>query len=73
MLDESNMEIVDQEYLDGIVAEEVKAFEEWYTADAMPLEHSNWFWRNVEGDYECNHVRAAWTGWMGRALLSPKR
>lgn len=46
---------------------ERRAFEEWYYVDALPLEHSNWFRRDGDGDYEFDHVDWAWRGWAARA------
>lgn len=48
---------------------ERREFQEWYEADAMPLEHSNWFRMDADGDYEMNHVQWAWQGWRARAGL----
>lgn len=46
---------------------ERKEFEKWYEADAMPLEHPNWFRKDSDGDYEFDFVNHAWHGWAGRA------
>ncbi len=46
---------------------EQRAFENWYEADAMPLEHSNWFRCDNDGDYELDYVHWAWRGWLARA------
>lgn len=40
-----------------------RAFEEWFEADAMPLEHSNWFAKNEDGDYKISHVDSSWEAW----------
>jgi hypothetical protein len=53
--------------------EERKAFEEWFEADAMPLEHSNWFRRDEDGEYEIYSVAHAWDGWKARAGLRSLR
>jgi len=29
-----------------------EAFEDWYEVDCYPCEHSNWFRRDSDGDYE---------------------
>lgn len=49
---------------------ERKKFERWYEDDAMPLEHSNWFKRDADGDYEIGDVHAHWRGWLARAERS---
>jgi hypothetical protein len=54
---------------DDRMASERRAFQEWYEADAMPLEHSNWFRVDVDGDYEIDTVRWAWIGWKARASI----
>jgi hypothetical protein len=41
-----------------------KAFEKWYAADAMPLEHSNWFKLDADGEYEDDHVQTNWRAWQ---------
>ena len=40
-----------------------KSFEDWFEADSMPLEHSNWFRRNEDGDYALDFVDYAWEVW----------
>lgn len=54
---------------EGRLVAERRDFQEWYEADAMPLEHSNWFKVDADGDYEFDHVRWAWNGWRARAGL----
>lgn len=49
------------------VAYERKAFESWYEVDALPLEHSNWFKVDSDGDYEFDFVADSWSGWKGCA------
>ncbi len=51
---------------------ERKAFEQWFEADAYPLEHSNWFRVDGDGDYEIDSVAQAWRGWCARAALLSK-
>lgn len=48
---------------------ERKLFEEWYEADAMPLE-TYWFERMNDGEYKLLCVEHAWHGWLGRARLA---
>lgn len=52
-----------------------EAFEEWFEADLMPLEHSNWFKRDPDGDYTLTVVSREWSVWQAawnrRAPLSP--
>lgn len=45
------------------------AFEEWYEADAMPCEHSNWFKRDpmFPEMYDMSQVEQAWSAWIARA------
>jgi len=42
----------------------MKSFERWFEADAMPLEHSNWFERDKDEPklYEIPSVQKAWAG-----------
>jgi hypothetical protein len=40
-----------------------KAFEEWFEADAMPLE-SDWFRKDADGDYAQTHVDQSWSAWQ---------
>jgi len=42
-----------------------KAFEEWFEADAYPLEHSNWFRRDPDhpDEYFSSPVQNAWEAW----------
>lgn len=40
-----------------------KDFEEWFEADAMPLEHSNWFGKDEDGDYLIDYINNYWQGW----------
>lgn len=49
--------------------DERRKFERWYEADAYPLEHSNWFAVDGDGDYRIDHVAWAWKGWEARAKL----
>ena len=49
---------------------ERKAFQSWFEADAMPLEHSNWFRMTSDGHYEFDYVERAWKGWIARAYRS---
>lgn len=50
-----------------------RAFEEWYEAEAMPLEHSNWFEVNELGLYKISCVQNAYEGWQAaKALYEPK-
>jgi len=44
-------------------------FEEWYEADAMPLE-ADWFKRDEDGDYVLDHVQHYWLGWQAKAARS---
>ncbi len=46
-----------------------KAFEAWFEADAMPLEHSNWFRRDAGGLYEIASVEHSWCGWKAASRL----
>lgn len=49
--------------------QERKAFEAWFDADATAYgcEHSNWFRKDEDGDYEIDHVGWAWNGWKACA------
>lgn len=49
--------------------DERAAFQAWYEADALGCgsEHSNWFRRDSDGDYEIDHVAHCWTGWQARS------
>jgi hypothetical protein len=49
------------------IEDERASFERWYEADAMPLEHSNWFEKDGDGDYEIDHVMTSWRAWIARA------
>jgi hypothetical protein len=51
-------------------AEERRRFEEWFEADAMPLE-SDWFRRDPDApdEYASPSVQCAWRGWAARAGL----
>jgi hypothetical protein len=50
-----------QKYIDF---EKIRSdFEEWYECDALPLEHSNWFRRNEEGEYDMLDVYSSWHAW----------
>jgi hypothetical protein len=40
------------------------AFEAWFEADALPLEHSNWFRLDTDGDYQLDYVGWCWKGWQ---------
>lgn len=40
-----------------------KAFEDWFEADSFPLEHSNWFKLDEDGDYELSYVDESWHSW----------
>jgi hypothetical protein len=50
--------------------QERKNFEDWFEADAMPSEHSNWFKVDTYGDYEFDFVNEAWKGWFARSEAS---
>jgi hypothetical protein len=41
-----------------------EAFEDWYEVDSYPCEHSNWFRRDSDGDYEFDEVQYAWRTWQ---------
>jgi hypothetical protein len=41
-----------------------EAFEDWYEVDCYPCEHSNWFRRDSDGDYEFDEVQYAWRTWQ---------
>ena len=45
-------------------ADDRAAFEEWFEANIMPLEHSNWFERDADGFYRIDGVDSAWDGWQ---------
>lgn len=46
-----------------MAGESRKAFQEWYEADAMPLE-ANWFaMDDADEFYKSDHVETAWQGW----------
>jgi len=45
------------------------AFEEWFENDAFPLEHSNWFLRDEDGDYKLSSVLNAWEAWEASRLF----
>lgn len=51
-----------------------KKFEEWYEADAMPLE-SNWFKRDPKysDDYDNGTTQTAWEGWQAGLAEGMKR
>lgn len=51
---------------------EREAFEAWYEGDALACgcEHSNWFRRDADGDYEIDHVEWTWRGWKYASLSS---
>lgn len=40
-----------------------KAFEDWFEADAMPFEHSNWFAKDEDGNYKITNVDNSWEVW----------
>jgi hypothetical protein len=50
------------------IADERKAFEEWFAAHLMPLE-ADWFTRDplYQSDYKHSAVSHAWLGWSARA------
>lgn len=52
-------------------ADKRETFEKWYEGSAL-LEHSNWFRRDADGDYEIDHVDTSWSAWQaGAALATP--
>ena len=41
-----------------------EAFEDWYEVDSYPCEHSNWFRKDADGDYEIADVATSWNAWQ---------
>lgn len=50
-----------------------QAFEEWYEVDCYPCEHSNWFRRDSDGDYEFDEVQYAWRTWQAATAAALER
>lgn len=54
------------------------AFENWFEADSMPFEHSNWFGLDEDEDYQIDAVDRSWdaweaaTKWVQNLVLSAK-
>jgi len=50
-----------------------QAFEAWYEVDCYPCEHSNWFRRDSDGDYEFDEVQYAWRTWQAATAAALDR
>jgi hypothetical protein len=47
------------------------AFENWFEADSMPFEQSNWFARYDDGGYEMDSVDRSWDAWQAASMITP--